>query len=73
MGTYRQPASLVDTQSGKLSRQATKEGFDAIGLIANASIAQAEKREKLAKEMENAEKRIWEAAAVAQGKGNALC
>ena len=72
MGTYRQPASLVDTQSGKLSRQATKEGFDAIGLIAKASIAQAEKREKKAKEMENAEKRIWEAAAISQGKGNAL-
>ena len=72
MGTYRQPASLVDTQSGKISRQATKEGFAAIGKVAAISIAQAEKREKKAKEMENAEKRIWEAAAISQGKGNAL-
>ena len=72
MGTYRQPASLVDTQSGKISRQATKEGFAAISKVAAISIAQAEKREKKAKEMENAEKRIWEAAAIAQGKGNAL-
>lgn len=72
MGTYRQPASLVDTQSGKLSRQAMKEGFDAIGVIAEASIAQAAERKKKAKEMETARKQIWDAAAVAQGKGNAL-
>ena len=72
MGTYRQPASLVDTQSGKISRQATKEGFAAIGKVAAISLAQAEKREKQAKEMENAEKRIWEAAAIAKAKGNAL-
>ena len=71
MGTYRQPASLVDTQSGKLSRQATKEGFDAIGLIAKASMAQAEKREKKAKETDEAQRRIFEAGALSQGKGNA--
>jgi len=72
MGTYRQPASLVDTQSGKISREATQRGFAAIGKMAEVSLAQAEKREKQAKEMEDARKRIWEAAAIAQGKGNAM-
>ena len=72
MGTYRQPASLVDTQSGKISRQATKEGFAAINAVAAMSIAQAAKREKQEKEMTDAEKRIWAAAAIAQGKGDAL-
>ena len=72
MGTYRQPASLVDTQSGKISREATQRGFAAIGKMAEISLAQAEKREKQEKEMEDAEKRIREAAAIAQGKGNAM-
>jgi len=72
MGTYRQPASLVDTQSGKLSRQATKEGFDAIGLIAKASIAQAEERKKKEAETENAIKAIKEAAAERRAKGDAV-
>lgn len=72
MGTYRQPASLVDTQSGKLSRQATKEGFDAIGLIAKASIAQAEERKKKEKETENAKKAILEAGAKRRAEGDAV-
>lgn len=71
MGTYRQPASLVDTQSGKLSRQATKEGFDAIGLIAKASIAQAEERKKKEKETEDAKKVILEAGAKRRAEGDA--
>jgi hypothetical protein len=72
MGTYRQPASLVDTQSGALSRQATKEGFDAIGLIAKASIAQAEERKKKEAETENAKKAILEAGAKRRAEGDAI-
>jgi len=71
MGTYRQPASLVDTQSGEISRQATKEGFAAINAVAAISIAQADKREKQEKEMTDAEKKIWEVSTIAQAKGNA--
>jgi len=72
MGTYRQPASLVDTQSGKISRQATKEGFAAINAMAEKSIAQAEERKKKEKETEDAKKVILEAGAKRRAEGDAI-
>ena len=72
MGTYRQPASLVDIQSGKMARQAIERGFKGLEKIAVASIKQAEKRAKLEEEYKKAEKDIWEKSAVMLAKGNSL-
>lgn len=72
MGTYRQPASLVDIQSGKMARQAIERGFKGLEKIAEASIKQAEKRAKQEEEYKKAEKDIWEKSAVMLAKGNSL-
>jgi len=72
MGTYRQPASLVDIQSGKMARQAIERGFKGLEKIAAASIKQAEKRAKQEEEYKKAEKGIWEKSAIMLAKGNSL-
>ena len=58
MGTYRKPASLVDTQSGKISRATTDRLSANFNKILQASLKQSEKRAKQKEETDKAIRKI---------------
>ena len=72
MGTYRKPASLVDTQSGKISRATTDRLSANFNKILQASLKQSEKRAKQKEESDKAIRKIYteEASRLAIGNSN---
>jgi len=72
MGTYRKPASLVDTQSGKISRATTEKLSANFNKILQVSLAQSKIRAKQKEESDKAIRKIYteEASRLAIGNSN---
>tara|TARA_R110002124_G_scaffold127785_3_gene288062 strand:- start:336 stop:2078 length:1743 start_codon:yes stop_codon:yes gene_type:complete len=72
MGTYRKPASLVDTQSGKISRATTEKLSANFNKILQVSLAQSKIRAKQKEESDKAIRKIYSEEATRLSKGNSV-